>query len=83
MEKDITAAIRTVRKKVSREEWRERILECRSSGMSVQKWCGKRESSPGSDYAHLRKIREEILEEQRLVRKRQAPRRLKSLHLRA
>ena len=37
MEQEMTKAIMEVRKKVSREEWRERILECQSSGLPVQK----------------------------------------------
>ena len=50
MEQEMTKAIMEVRKKVSREEWRERILECQSSGLPVRRWCGENGISFGSYY---------------------------------
>ncbi len=67
MEQEMTKAIMEVRKKVSREEWRERILECQSSGLPVRKWCEENGISPGSYYAHLRKFREEAITEHQFV----------------
>ena len=67
MGQEMTKAIMEVRKKVSREEWRERILECQSSGLPVRKWCEEKGISPGRYYAHLRKLREEALTEHQFV----------------
>ena len=67
MGQEMTNAIMEVRKKVSREEWRERILECQSSGLPVHKWCKENGVNRGSYYAHLRKLREEALEERQFV----------------
>ena len=63
----MTKASMEVRKKVSREEWRERILACRSSGLPVRRWCEEKGISPGSYYAHLRKFREEAITEHPFV----------------
>lgn len=67
MGQEMTNAIMEVRKKVSREEWRERILECQSSGLPVRRWCEEKGISFGSYYAHLRKFREEAITEHQFV----------------
>lgn len=67
MEQEMTKAIMAVRKRVSREEWRKRILECQRSGLPVRKWCAEKGVSPGSYYTHLREFREETLTDHQFV----------------
>lgn len=64
---DITTAIQEVKRKVSLQEWQERIVECRQSGMGVQAWCKARGISASTYYRSLRRIRESVLEENKLI----------------
>lgn len=64
---NITTAITEIKSKVSLQEWQQRILDCQNSGMSVKVWCQENGISTGSYYFHLRKIRESVLEENRIV----------------
>ena len=64
---NITTAITEIKTKVSLQEWQKRIMDCQSSGMSVKAWCQENGISTGSYYFHLRKIRESVLEENRIV----------------
>ena len=64
---NITTAITEIKRKVSLQEWQQRILDCQSSGMSVKKWCQANGISTGSYYFHLRKIRESVLEEHQII----------------
>jgi hypothetical protein len=63
----ITTAISEIKSKVSLQEWQQRILDRQSSGMNVKAWCRENGISTGSYYFHLRKIRESVLEEHRIV----------------
>lgn len=42
------------------EQWRQRITECLSSGMSVKKWCELNGVSEGTYYYYLKKFRLEL-----------------------
>ena len=64
---NITTAITEIKTKVSLQEWQQRILDCRNSGMSVKAWCHANGISTGSYYFHLRKIRESVLEENQII----------------
>ncbi len=64
---NITTTITEIKTKVSLQEWKRRMLDCQSSGMSVKAWCRENGISTGSYYFHLRKIRESVLEENRIV----------------
>lgn len=64
---NITTAITEIKSKVSLQEWQQRILDCQNSGMSVKAWCRVNGISTGSYYFHLRKIRESVLEENRII----------------
>ena len=65
--KEITTAITEIKSKVSIDEWRQRIIACQSSGMSVKAWCRENGVTTSSYYHYLRKIRESVLEENQLV----------------
>ncbi len=39
-----------------RQEWREKIMECRNSGEPVRKWCGQRQVSVSTYYRWEREI---------------------------
>lgn len=64
---EITTAITEIKAKVSAKEWQQRILDCQSSGMSIKEWCRQNGITPGSYYFHLRKLREALVEENRIV----------------
>ena len=64
---NLTTAITEIKSKVSLQEWQQRVLDCRNSGMSVKAWCQQNGISTGSYYFHLRKIRESVLEENQII----------------
>ena len=64
---NLTTAITEIKTRVSLQEWQQRILDCRNSGMSVKAWCQQNGISTGSYYFHLRKIRESVLEENQII----------------
>ena len=64
---NLTTAITETKSKVSLQEWRQRVLDCQNSGMSVKAWCQQNGISTGSYYFHLRKIRESVLEENQII----------------
>ncbi len=49
------------------DEWRQRIIDCQSSGKSIKVWCRENGVATSSYYHYLRKIRESVLEENQLV----------------
>lgn len=65
--KELTTAITEIKTKISIQEWQQRILDCRNSGMSIKAWCETNGISTGSYYHYLRKIRECAVEEQQIV----------------
>lgn len=42
------------------EQWRQRITECRSSGMSVKNWCESNGLCEQTYYKYLKKFRQEM-----------------------
>ncbi len=64
---EITTAITGIKTRLSLHEWQQRILDCQNSGMSVKDWCHKDHISTGSNYFHIFKIRESVLEENKIV----------------
>ncbi len=64
---EITTAITGIKTRLSLHEWQKRILDCQNSGMSVKAWCHENGITTGTYYFHLRKIRESVLEENRIV----------------
>ena len=53
--------MRAVDHQVKVQEWRKIITECRSSGMSISKWCSDNGIKPNQYYYWLRVIRNESL----------------------
>lgn len=49
-----------VNQEIYKKEWKEKIIECRSSGLSVNKWCEINNVSKPTYYYWLKKIRTEI-----------------------
>ncbi len=64
---ELTPVIQKIKEEVSEEKWRERILACQSSGLPVSVWCRENHIAPGSYYRHLRKLRENLIEETQIV----------------
>ena len=62
-----TTAIAEIKKKVSLNEWQQRIIDCQNSGMSVRAWCLENGIKKSSYYNYLRRIRESVLEENRII----------------
>lgn len=44
------------------EEWRKRIVECQSSGMTVSHWCKQNGYCEQTYYKYLKRIREEMVD---------------------
>lgn len=55
------------KKQVSISEWKRRIIDCQSSGLSVRKWCTENQISESSYYMHLKGIKESIIEENQII----------------
>lgn len=51
-----------VNQEIYKKEWKEKIIECRSSGLSVSNWCELNSISKPTYYYWLKKIRTEICE---------------------
>ena len=51
-----------IKKRFRKEQWKQWITECQSSGMNVDDWCSQHNVSRNSYYYWLRRIREEICE---------------------
>ena len=49
------------------DEWKQRIIDCQNSGMSIRTWCQENGVAVSSYYHYLRKIRESMLQESQLV----------------
>lgn len=56
---DKVTAVRTHLKK---EEWKQLIRECQSSGMTVSSWCKANGVCEQTYYKNLKKLREELIE---------------------
>ena len=55
--------IMSIKNKVRINEWSEMVKDCRSSGLTVQQWCGANGINIKTYYYRLRKVREAICEE--------------------
>lgn len=64
---DITQSIEETKAAISLREWKQRVLERQSSGLTVREWCKENGITEGSYYFHLRKVREALLEEKQVV----------------
>jgi len=62
-----TTTIAEIKKKVSLNEWQQRIIDCQNSGMSVRAWCLENGINSSTYYLNLKKIRESILEESCII----------------
>ena len=60
-----SSEIRTVKRQLMLEEWEKQVVDCRSSGLSVQEWCIQNGINLKTYYYHLRRVREEILKQSR------------------
>ena len=57
-----TTSITTIKQKVRLQEWSAQIEAQQSSGLAVQKWCEENGLSTKTYYYHLRKVREQYME---------------------
>ena len=62
-----TTAITEIKTTVSLEQWKQRIMDCQQSGMKIKAWCRENGVATSSYYHYLRKIRENMLQESRIV----------------
>ncbi len=42
------------------EQWKQRIAECQSSGMTIRTWCKQNQVSEPTYYKYLKRIRQEL-----------------------
>lgn len=52
--------VSAVKRQFREEQWRQRITECRSSGMSVKNWCKQNGLCEQTYYKYLKKFRQEM-----------------------
>lgn len=64
---EVTTAITEIKTRVTMDEWKQRILDCQNSGMSIKTWCRENGVATSSYYHYLRKIRESMLQESQIV----------------
>ena len=58
----VSSEIRTVKRQLMLEEWEKQVIDCRSSGLTVQEWCRQNGVNDKTYYYHLRQVREKCLE---------------------
>lgn len=59
--------VTAVRRHLNREKWKTLITECRTSGMSVAKWCKANGICEQTYYKNLKKLREEMIQYTSLI----------------
>ena len=59
--------IRTVKYQMTTKNWAQEVAECQSSGMTVSAWCELHGIKVKTYYYHLRRVRESLLTESRVV----------------
>ena len=59
--------IQTVKNQMTLKNWAEEVAECQSSGMTVSAWCELHGIKVKTYYYHLRRVRESLLTENRVV----------------
>lgn len=72
-----------VKTRFRKEQWKNLILECQSSGMKVQDWCAQQNVTKHAYYYWLRKIREDVCENLPAVREESKPVPFKKLEVTA
>ena len=58
----VSSEIRTVKRQLMLEEWEKQVVNCRSSGLTVQEWCRQNGVKDKTYYYRLRQVREKSLE---------------------
>ena len=58
----VSSEIRTVKRQLMLEEWEKQVIDCRSSGLTVQEWCRQNGVNDKTYYYRLRQVREKCLE---------------------
>ena len=58
----VSSEIRTVKRQFMHEEWEKQVIDCRSSGLTVQEWCRQNGVNDKTYYYRLRQVREKCLE---------------------
>ena len=58
----VSREIRTVKRQLMLEEWEKQVIDCRSSGLTVQEWCRQNGVNDKTYYYRLRQVREKCLE---------------------
>ena len=56
--------VRNVQAQRKLREWSQRVVECRSSGLSVTQWCAEHEIKPKTYYNWQKKVLNATLEQQ-------------------
>ena len=59
--------IQTVKSQMTLKNWAQEVAECQSSGMRVSAWCELHGIKVKTYYYHLRRVRESLLTENRVV----------------
>ena len=55
--------IAVIKKRLQKEEWSERIRQCRESGLTIAEWCRQNSINQKTYYYHLKKLRKELCEQ--------------------
>ena len=59
--------MQTAKNQMTLQNWAQEVAECQSSGMTVSAWCELNGKNVKTYYYHLRRVREELLTESRVV----------------
>lgn len=64
---EMTQEISEIKVQISRKEWEQQIRACQQSGMSAHSWYQENGVTTGAYHHHLRKIRETMLQEIKII----------------
>ena len=65
--RQLDTEIQTVKNQMTLQNWAQEVAECQSSGMTVSAWCELHGINVKTYYYHLRRVRESLLTESRVV----------------
>ena len=65
--RQLDTEIQTVKNQMTLQNWAQEVAECQSSGMTVSAWCELHGINGKTYYYHLRRVRESLLTENRVV----------------
>ena len=65
--RQISTEIQLAKNQIKLQNWAAELQTCNSSGMTVQQWCAENGISVKTYYYRLRKVREAMLSENRVV----------------